>query len=301
MKYVAAFDVGGTSIKSALVDEGLNVISTSTVSTPPSDTTGVKTVEAINAIAQKFSIEQEISALGLVVPGALDEPHGRSRWTGNLQWKDLPIRDLLVEKTHLPVAFGHDVRAGGLAELHAGAAKGFANAIFIPIGTGIAAALIIDGAIRAVDGFAGEIGHLDVGGAHTCVCGRKGCLEAVASALALSNAYENLTGHTGISAETILELVGSGDPSAQQVWADATEALSRVCEMLITILSPEIIVFGGGLSLAGPLLLDPIKKKLKETLTFQRFPEIEIAKFGVQAGTIGCAMLAFDLIGADHK
>lgn len=300
MKYVIAIDVGGTSIKSALIDENLDVISTSMVSTPRSDTTGHNTVEAINIIVEQFSKEKTISAIGLAVPGTIDETNGKSRWSGNLKWKDLPIRDLLVEKTHLPVAFGHDVRTGGLAELRAGAAKGFTNAIFIPIGAGISAALIIDGEIRAIDGFAGEIGHLDVGGPYVCVCGRKGCLEAVASALAISKAYETLTGHKDLTAETISKLVAEGDSIAKKIWGDATAGISKVCEILITILSPEIIIFGGGVSQAGSLLLDPITKNLKHSLTFQRFPELQIAKFGIQAGAIGCAIMAFDLIGVKY-
>lgn len=301
MKFVAAIDVGGTSIKSALVDENLNVITSATSATPTGDTNGVKTVEAINDLVQSFAHHRKISAIGLVVPGSLDEPNGKSRWTGNLQWRDLPIRDLVSKKTGLPVAFGHDVRAGGLAELRSGAAKAFENAIFIPIGTGIAAALIIDGAIRSAAGFAGEIGHLDVGGPYECVCGRKGCLEAVSSALAISKAYELLTGKKNISAEGVIKLVIQNDPRAIEVWHDATLALAKVCEMLITILAPEVIVFGGGVAQAGSLLLEPITAELKNKLTFQKLPELRIAAFGTQAGTIGCAMMAFDLINASQK
>lgn len=298
MKYVAAIDIGGTSIKSALVNENLEILTTVAVPTPINDTTGLKTVNVINDLVQNFSNQQKVSAIGLGVPGSVDQSLGRSRWSGNMQWKDLPIRDLLIEKTHLPVAFGHDVRAGGLAEQRSGAAKNFYNAIFISIGTGISAALTIDGVIRDVNGFAGEIGHLDVGAPYDCVCGRRGCLEAVASALAISRAYEIHTGEKDISAEAVLKLVVNEDPIAIQIWRDATMALSRVCEILIAILSPEIIVFGGGVSQAGLLLLDPIAKELKENLTFQRIPELRIAAFGTQAGTIGCAMLAFDLINA---
>ena len=301
MKYVAAIDVGGTSIKSALVDENFSVITNVIVATPIGDTTGVKTVDAIDDLVQGFARHKKISAIGLAVPGSLDEPNGKSLWTGNLQWRNLPIRDLVSRKTGLPVAFGHDVRAGGLAELRLGAAKTFENAIFIPIGTGIAAALIIDGAIRSAAGFAGEIGHLDVGGPYECVCGRKGCLEAVSSALAISKAYEIHTGKKNISAEEVIKLVIQKDPQAIEVWRDATSALSKVCATLITILAPEVIVFGGGVAQAGSLLLEPIAKELKNKLTFQKLPELRIAAFGTQAGTIGCAMMAFDLINTSQK
>jgi glucokinase len=177
-----------------------------------------------------------------------------------------------------------------------GAAKGANNAIFIPVGTGIAAALIIDGEIRSADGFAGEIGHVNVNGKYPCVCGKTGCLEAASSTLAINKAYEGLSGKAGVTTEEIYKLVVAGDPVAQQVWDDATSAMARACEMLITILAPEVIVFGGGLSNAGETFLKPIRDYLDSSLTFQRKPQLEIAHYKSKAGTIGCAMLAFDLL-----
>lgn len=298
MSYVVAVDVGGTEIKSALVDSDFNVIATTTAPTPKADSTGAETVKTIAAIVVEFAKQQSISAVGLVVPGALDEPAGTSRWSGNLQWNNLPIRDLLHVAINIPVAFSHDVRTAAVAEMRNGAAKGARNAIFIPVGTGIAAALIIDGEIRSVEGFAGEIGHIDVNGKYPCVCGKSGCLEAASSTLAISKAYEAQSGKTGTTTEEIYKLVTAGDAVATQVWNDATAAMARACETLITILAPEVIVFGGGLSNAGETFLKPIRDYLDSTLTFQRKPLLEIAHYGAKAGTIGCAMLAFDLVKA---
>ena len=247
MNYVVAVDVGGTDIKSALVDSDFNVITTKNIRTPKADTTGVETVRAIKAIVTEFAQHQTIAAVGLVVPGTLDEPTGTSRWAGNLQWNNLPIRNLLAEAINMPVAFSHDVRTAAVAEMRSGAAKGAQNAIFIPVGTGIAAALIIDGEIRSAEGFAGEIGHVDVRGKYSCVCGKTGCLEAASSTLAISKAYESQSGKTGVTTEEIYKLVVAGDPIAIHVWNDATSAMARACEVLITILAPEVIVFGGGL------------------------------------------------------
>ena len=232
------------------------------------------------------------------MPGALDEPAGTSRWSGNLQWKNLPIRDLLHTAINIPVAFGHDVRTAAVAELRSGAAKGAHNAIFIPVGTGIAAALIIDGEIRSAEGYAGEIGHVNVNGKYPCVCGKTGCLEAASSTLAISKAYEAQSGKSGTTTEEIFKLVVAGDAVATSVWDDATAAMARACETLITLLAPEVIVFGGGLSNAGETFLKPIRDYLDASLTFQRKPRLEIARYGSKAGTIGCAMLAFDLVKA---
>ena len=298
MSYVVAVDVGGTEIKSALVDSDFNVIATATAPTPKADKTGVETVKAIAAIVGEFAQQQNIAAVGLVVPGALDEPAGTSRWSGNLQWNNLPIRDLLHAAINIPVAFSHDVRTAAVAEMRNGAAKGARNAIFIPVGTGIAAALIIDGEIRSAEGFAGEIGHIDVNGKYPCVCGKSGCLEAASSTLAISKAYEAQSGKGGTTTEEIYQLVIAGDTVATNVWNDATSAMARACETLITILAPEVIVFGGGLSNAGETFLKPIRDYLDSTLTFQRKPRLEIAHYGAKAGTIGCAMLAFDLVKA---
>lgn len=298
MNFVVAVDVGGTEIKSALVDSDLNVISTTTAPTPKADTSGSETVKTISGIVAEFGKSHRVEAVGLVVPGALDEPAGTSRWSGNLQWKNLPIRDLLHEKINIPVAFAHDVRTAAVAEMRNGAAKGISNAIFIPVGTGIAAALIIDGEIRSADGYAGEIGHVNVNGKYPCVCGKHGCLEAASSTLAISNAYELLSGKSHTTTEEIYKLVLAGDSVANQVWNDAAAALARGCELLITILAPELIVFGGGLSNAGETILKPIRDYLDASLTFQRKPRLEIAHYGAKAGTIGCAMLAFDLVKA---
>ena len=298
MSYVVAVDVGGTEIKSALVDSDLNVIETTTAPTPKADTTGVETVKAISAIVAEFGKTQKVEAVGLAVPGALDEPAGTSRWSGNLQWKNLPIRKLLEDSVKIPVAFGHDVRTAAVAELRSGAAKGARNAIFIPVGTGIAAAFIIDGEIRSADGYAGEIGHIDVNGKYPCVCGKTGCLEAASSTLAISKAYESQSGKSGTTTEEIYKLVVTGDTLATLVWNDAMSAMARACETLITLLAPEVIVFGGGLSNAGKTFLKPIRDYLDVSLTFQRMPRLEIAHYGAKAGTIGCAMLAFDLVRA---
>jgi glucokinase len=296
VKLVAAVDVGGTSIKSALVDADLRIIATAIAPTPHNDLDGSQTIKVISELLSKLASPGEIKAVGLAVPGALDEKNGISRWSGNLGWKNLPIRDLLARKINIPVAFGHDVRTGALAELRNGAAKGVNNAIFIPIGTGIAAALIIDGEIRSSDGFAGEIGHVDVGAKFECVCGKKGCLEAASSALAITSAYARASGKTGISSEEIATLSQNGDTVAQEIWSDAMASIATACQMLVTVLAPEVIIFGGGLSQSGNLLINPIEKALTDSLTFQRVPQLVIAHHGAQAGTIGCAMMALDLL-----
>ena len=297
MKYVAAIDVGGTSIKAALVSQTLEVITTTTAPTPQEDSTGHKTTQSLAAIVRELEQTHHVSAVGFAVPGALDEGKGVSRWTGNLGWKDLPIKELVAKELNLPVAFGHDVRSGAVAELRSAAAKDFQQSIFIPIGTGIAAALIIDGKIRSSDGYAGEIGHLNVGHDIPCVCGLSGCLETISSAAAITREYEKRTGYQ-ITAKEILGRIRSDD-HAWQVWEQAIAYLAVALEDLITILAPEAIIFGGGLSQAGTALIEPLQTILNERLTFQRMPQLLIAHYGVNAGTIGCAIMALDLLAKE--
>lgn len=300
MKHVVAVDVGGTDIKSALVNENFEVLATSTTSTPKPDPTGEKTLAAIEEIVKGFATRAKISAVGLGVLGVFDDRTGVCRWSGNLGWKNFAIRDQLQARINLPVAAGHDIRTAGVAEHRDGASAGYQNSIFIAIGTGIAAALVIDGQIRYSDGYAGEIGHINVNGEFDCVCGKRGCLEAASSALSISTAYRNKTGQAKTT-EEIAELVQSGDVDATAIWNTAALAMARGCETLITILAPEAIVFGGGLARSGELLLAPIRKYLEESLTFQRMPELKVAHYGAKAGAIGCAMLAFDLVSGNAK
>lgn len=296
MSLVVAVDIGGTTIKSALVDSSFNIIAAVTAPTPRTDSTGRETVRVISELVQTLSLEGKVSSIGVGVPGVFDEENSVSRWAGNLGWKDLAIGDLLRHELNVPIAFDHDVRAGALAELRAGAAKGERNAAFIAIGTGISAGLIIDGEIRSAGGYAGEIGHLNVGHSYRCVCGKLGCLEAISSASAIAAAYAKHSGQNSISAEKVVSLATAGDPIASRIWNEALTSLATVCEILITILAPDVIVFGGGVSHAGAALTDPISNSLGQLLTFQRKPELKIAHFGAQAGMIGCAMMAFDLI-----
>ena len=294
MKYVAALDVGGTSIKASLVSQELEAVATTTAPTPQGDQSGVQTARVISEIITELSAHHAVEALGFAVPGALDEERGISRWTGNLGWKDLPIKEIVADKVNLPVAFGHDVRVGALAELRSGAAQEFQQSIFIPIGTGIAAALIIDGKIRSSDGFAGEIGHLNVGHDIPCVCGLEGCLETISSAAAITREYKKRTGYE-VSAKEILKRIRSDD-HAWQVWEQAIAYLAVALEDLITILAPEALIFGGGLSGAGAALVEPLEAIVSERLTFQRRPEFLIAHYGANAGSIGCAIMALDLL-----
>lgn len=293
-----ALDVGGTSIKGAVFDEGLHPVLERRLpwGSAKHPQTVLDFVDELAASADKAGYE--VRAVGVVVPGIVDQRRGVAIEAANLPWRDVPLRSLVEQHTGLPVAFGHDVRAGGLAELRLGAARGATDALILPVGTGIAAAMIRDG--KLIEGSrVGEIGHLFVDSGLVCACGAVGCLETVASAAAVTRRYAASAGRTPAGgASGVVEALRAGDPVAQAVWEDALRALAQALACYITLLDPDLIVVGGGLAQAGETLLVPLGVRLRERLSFQRMPQLRAAALGDLAGCIGAGLLAADLVGA---
>ncbi|GGP80420.1 ROK family protein [Saccharothrix coeruleofusca] len=300
-EHVIAVDVGGTDTKAALVagtPGGVRAVERRrrpTARHEDGDATAEAVVEQVAALADELraATGREAAALGVVVPGIVDEAGGTGVYSANLGWRDYPFARRLAERTGLPTAFGHDVRAGGLAELRAGAARGLRSAVIMPIGTGIAAALVHDG--RVLDA-PGEIGHVDVGHGEPCGCGQRGCVEARASSAAIARRYAARAGHEVRGAAEVAALVRAGDPDALTVWHEAVDALARGILQVAALLGPEAVVLGGGLAMAGPLLTDPLRTRLDELITFQRRPELRLAALGDEAGCLGAALLAIDTL-----
>ena len=292
MGRVVAVDIGGTSIKSsvAITPPSIDAITLGDVRRTP---TPIGDAESLtNAVIDIVRSHGEpVDAVGVVMPGLLDVERGRVRIAGNLRLQDAAIVEPIQTALGVPVHFGHDVRAGALAELHAGAARGYANAAFLAIGTGIAAAFIIDGEVRSSDGFMGEIGHQWVGFEDPCICGLRGCLEAVSSAAAIAQRYNARTGDD-VDAEIIVRRAQADDAVAREVWSDAVTGLARAATMITNLLAPEVIVIGGGLGRAGTWLLEPLRAQLSESISFQRMPELREATHGDDAGCLGAAIAA---------
>jgi len=226
-----------------------------------------------------------------VVPGVVDEKTGVAVYSENIEWHDIEFRRLLTERTGLPVGFGHDVRAGGLAERELGAAQGSDDVLFMPIGTGIAGAMFVGGRL-VHNPYAGEIGHVYAGFPDPCACGARGCLEAVASGASIARRYQQFSGRTAQGARGVLELAKAGDPTAVAVWGDALDALARVLTTYISILAPSRVVVGGGVSHAGEQLLGPLRERLRHRLVWQQEPELVTAVLADEAGCLGAALLA---------
>ncbi|MFE3249288.1 ROK family protein [Streptomyces sp. NPDC059209] len=241
-------------------------------------------------------------AAGVAVPGIVDAERGIALYAANLGWRDLPLRDLLAARLGgVPVALGHDVRTGGLAEGRIGAGKGSDRFFFVPLGTGIAGAIGIDGAIEAgAHGYAGEIGHVVVRpDGPVCGCGQTGCMETLASAAAVTRAWAAASGDPEADAADCAKAVASGDPRAQAVWADAVDALAAGLVTALTLLDPRRLIIGGGLAEAGETLFTPLRAAVEERVTFQKLPEIVPAALGDTAGCLGAGLLAWDLLSTE--
>ena len=303
---MVAVDVGGTETKAALVTgtpEGVVAVQQQRRTTPK-EPDGTATAEAVAELVVQLvgefagSTEHPVDGIGLVVPGVVDEQLGIGVYSANLGWRNFPFAERISARTGLTVAFGHDVRAGGLAEWRIGAARGLGNAVIIPIGTGIAGALVLDGRLYSGDGYAGEVGHVDVGHGEPCGCGQTGCVEARASSAAIARRYAHKSGKPVNGAAEVAELVRKGDQDALTVWHEAIDALARGILVVATVLAPQAVVLGGGLALAGDLLIDPLRNRLDGLITFQRRPELRPAALGDEAGCLGAALLAIDTLEA---
>jgi glucokinase len=289
---IVALDVGGTSMKGAIMDDELERTATVRRPTPHGDAAVGAVLDIVaDLVAQAGSAE----AIGVAVPGIVDDETGVAVWSENIGWRDVPFRDLIEERTGLPVAVGHDVRAGGTAEMRLGAARGTRNSLIVPIGTGIAAAMVIDGHLCVGNGYAGEIGHMSVGAEEPCVCGGKGCLEAVASGPAIARQYARRTGRE-TTADAVAALVADGEPDAVAVWAEMVGWLGTALAAATVMAAPEVIVIGGGLSRAGDLLLKPLAADIDARLTFHRRPRLTTARFADEAGCVGAGLWALDLV-----
>ncbi|MFI6229931.1 ROK family protein [Micromonospora echinospora] len=297
---VVALDVGGTGMKCALVRPDGTVVHAERHPTD-ADRGPDAVVDTILDVAEGLADRARADgltprALGIAVPGVIDEAAGVAVWSANLGFRDVPLRKLATERLGLPTALGHDVRAGGLAEARLGAGHDTRHVLFVAVGTGIAAAHVVDGsAAVGAHGAAGEIGHILVRPhGPRCGCGRVGCLEAVASAAAIGRRYAELSGLPGSTAADVVERAVAGEELAREVWSSAVEALADGLATGQALFDVQTMVLGGGLVRAGRHLFDPLRTALRERMTFHREPRLVAATLGDEAGCLGAALLALD-------
>lgn len=294
---VLAFDVGGTDTKAGLVLAAADgripeIIDIQRFRTPlGSENPGGVLVEFLTGLVTRYRSEhpaKQIDAVGLTVPGLVDEIHGIGIYAANLGWRDFPFREALEQRLGLPVAFGHDVGTAGDAEVALGAAQNADNAMILVVGTGVAAALYVDGQRLKAGGYAGEVGHALA----PAPGGGLGIVEANGSAGAIAKRYAAKTPGFSGGAREVLALAKAGDEAAKLTWHEAVDTLAFAIAQSVAMIGTSKVVLGGGLAEAGNDLLLPLAGRIDELLSFQPRPELVRAALGQNAGLIGSALKA---------
>lgn len=288
-----AIDIGGTTVKGALVDGDGRVLTRH--ATPTGRGGAAQAVVrdvAARLAARTVELGVSLGGAGVVTPGIIDAAQGVVRYASNLDWIDVPLQSVVASAVEVPVAVGHDARSAGEAEWLLGAARGSRDFVHFSIGTGIAASLVVGGRpVEGSAGGAGELGHMPVRpDGEKCPCGQLGCLEVYASGGGVARRYLALSGHPARAEEVVERL--DVDPVARQVWDDAVSAWVTSLAACSVILEPELVVLGGGLAQAGDTLLAPVRDGLDQALTWRRPPEVRRSTLGVDAALLGAALLA---------
>lgn len=315
--YLIGIDLGGTAIKSALFDTGLNIVEEHEVDTPTQEGPDA-VIDAIAGSADTLldsagCSKEAVAGLGLGSPGPLDVEGGKTLKLPNFScFENVPIRDRLAEAVGLPVVIENDANAAALGEFVCGSGEAVSMIVLLTLGTGVGSGIVQDGRVfHGAHGIAPELGHMIVEPrGEPCECGQRGCLEQYASATALvrharrlidledpdSRLRRGLEERGELTAKSIGEAYRGGDPLAREAWGRLANYLAIGCTNIARICDPDLIVLGGGLTKAGDDLIDPVRERFFDIhwkLT-DRKTDIVAATLGNRAGIIGAASLARD-------
>jgi glucokinase len=315
--FYVGVDVGAATIKAGLVDDTGRPRSAVTAQTEPERGAAhglARMCEAVRAAAEAAGIPlRRVAAIGVAAPGWLDIPAGVILGAANLPgWRDVRVREHVADTFGVPTAFQNDANAAALGEYWAGAGRGARSLLLLTLGTGIGGGIVLND--RVVDGahsHAGEVGHIviEMTNPRPCTCGRRGCLEAYASASAVAaRAREAMAAGrasslaripaAALSARDVFEAASAGDALATQVVEETAFYLAVGTTNLMHVLNPEVIVFGGGMTAAGDGFLDRVRTRVRE-LAFDvpaARTHLCYATLGNDAGFIGAAACARQLV-----
>ncbi|HKY56372.1 MAG TPA: ROK family protein, partial [Anaerolineales bacterium] len=310
-------DLGGTNLRGAVADTDTGQIfhqrQCPTLAAEGQESVIHRIVQLIKELTQASGVSANgIKGVGIGVPGTPDIDTGVIQILPNLpgQWLNVPLQAIVEEQVRLPVALINDVRAITLGEWMFGAGRGVETLICLAIGTGIGGGVVVNGQFHlGIGGTAGEFGHhvVEVDGL-PCGCGGRGCLELYASgpAIAAMGVKEVLHGHTTrigelvnydlnrIDAEIIIRAAKDGDYIAKHILQRAGRYLGIAVGNILGTISPQRVIFGGGVSRAGELLLTPILQTVKERASVipVEMMQFVLAELGMNGGLIGAALWA---------
>ena len=312
--YRLGIDLGGTNIVAGVVDENFKVIAkaeTKTKAVRPAaqiaDDMAKMAFEAIEKAGLKID---DISGFGIGTPGSVDAKTGTIIYANNLEFHNVPIADMLKERTGKDFFVANDADSAAYGEYTAGAGRGANDFVMITLGTGVGGGIIIDGKIRAGhNGAGGELGHtvIQMNG-EACTCGRDGCFETYASATALiRQTKQAMIKNTSsimwdicdndiakVSGRTAFDAMRKGDEAAKKVVDTYISYLGVGITNFINIFQPDVFCIGGGISKEGATLVDPLKKIVgydNYARTIEKKTVIKTAMLGNDAGIIGAAYI----------
>ena len=307
--YRIGIDLGGTNIAVGVVDDHHRIVAEASLPAGahrPAEQVVADMCRAVELALDKAGLTPaDCASIGVGTPGTCDPERGVVVRAYNLNWFDVPVCAMLTAHFGLPARLSNDANCAALAETVAGAAVGCRNMMLITLGTGVGGGIIVDGRIvSGLGGAGGEPGHsLLVLDGEPCTCGRRGCWEVYASATALIrqgreaaaahptsllNRYPELTGRD------VFDAADAGDETAQAVLERYSVSVAAGITDLVNILSPEMVLIGGGISRQGERLLRPIRRYVAANCfggAKRLQPVIQAAQLGNEAGIIGAAAL----------
>ncbi|NLO88983.1 MAG: ROK family protein [Clostridia bacterium] len=294
-------DMGGTNIKGALVNDAGEVLAYKRIPTEAHG--GVKHVLKLTADLVNELKGDRGAAVGIGIPGMLDAKREVIINAPNLKWRNVPIKDLLKEVLPGEVSFDNDGNAAAMGEAWLGAGRGCGHFLLITIGTGIGSGMILDDKIyRGANGLASELGHMTLfPGGRKCGCGKRGCLETLASVSAiLRMAEENGIRLRVPDIGEFFEQVYKGNEAAVRVLTEAMEYLSMGLANAAALIDPALILVGGGAAEYGEVFLELLRRKFIEKLPVPRDVRIVRAQLGNKAGALGAARMAMLEMGVQY-
>lgn len=310
--YYLGVDLGGTNITAGLVDEKGKMLAKRT--TPTMNGRAAEDILDDMADMCKKLIEEndldikDIKSLGIGLPGLLDKKKGILVYANNLNFDGVNVVKEMKKRVGLPVYIENDANCAAIGENTCGAANGDKNVIYVTLGTGVGAGILLDGKVfDGAFGGGGEAGHMViVADGEMCTCGRKGCWEAYASASALrregriaaakyptSKIFKLVDGDIRlIDAKTVFDAADEGDEVAKEIVHNYQIYVAIGLVNLVNIFQPEAIVIGGGICARGDKLIEPIIEILNTRVYGGKLKtKIVVASLGNDAGVVGAAML----------
>lgn len=311
--YYIGIDLGGTYIKAGLVDEQGNIIYKTRIPTRATEAAEVIVADmaqlAHTVIKESGVNTDDIESIGIGSPGTCDSKNGILVYANNINFKNVPIRDMMQKHIDLPVFIGNDANCAAWGE-YCMLPEKVNDIVFITLGTGVGGGAVIGGKLyEGFNGAAMEVGHtLLLRGGELCTCGRRGCFEAYASVTALvrmTREYIAVRPHSTLAhrcGQNILDIDGKtafdaardGDEGGKEIIYEWTKYVAEGLVDIINLFQPQYLIIGGAVSHEGDFLLNPIKEHIsayRYTRDSQLQTRIQISSCGNDAGLIGAAFL----------